>query len=155
MKYQRTWEYFIGTRPTMSEPFTTAIANRKLATLQQLARAACPAHACTPRADNICGRGQFGTDFKAHLGFKRMVSCSFRDKRMCLKTRAYGILSCTAYNVYSSTRLTDIIIIPCIIINNTRNELTSFAHSFYTCLKHHLMHQLYSSVLPWIQGCIS
>ena len=113
---------------------TTATANRKLATLQQLARAACPAHTCTPHADNICGRGQFGTDFKAHLGFKCMVSCSFRDKRRRLKTRAYGILSCTAYNVYSSTWLTDIIIIPCIIINNTRNELASLAHSFYTCL---------------------
>ena len=38
----------------------------------------------------------------------------------------------------------------------TRNELVSLAHSFYTCLKHHLiigMRQLYSSALPWIQCC--
>ena len=40
---------------------------------------------------NICGCGQFAIDLLAHLGFKRMVSCSFRDKRMRLKTRAYGI----------------------------------------------------------------
>ena len=26
----------------------------------------------------------------------------------------------------------------------TRNELASLAHSYYTCLKHQLMHQLYS-----------
>ena len=32
----------------------------------------------------------------------------------------------------------------------TRNELASLAHSFYTCLKHQLMHQLYSSALSWI-----
>ena len=32
-------------------------------------------------------------------------------------------------------------------IMHTRNELASLAHSFYTCLKHQLMHQLYSSVL--------
>ena len=32
-------------------------------------------------------------------------------------------------------------------INFTRNELASLAHSFYTCLKHKLMHQLYSSAL--------
>ena len=41
-------------------------------------------------AVNLCGRGQFTIDLLAHLGFKRMVSCSFRDKR--LKTRAYGII---------------------------------------------------------------
>ena len=41
-----------------------------------------------------------------------------------------------------------------IIILYTRNELALLAHSFYTCLKHHLMHQLYSSALPWIRGCI-
>ena len=35
-------------------------------------------------------------------------------------------------------------------IITTRNELASLAHSFYTCLKHQLMHQLYSSALPWI-----
>ena len=31
-------------------------------------------------------------------------------------------------------------------------ELASLAHSFYmyTCLKHQLMHQLYSSALPWM-----
>ena len=34
-------------------------------------------------------------------------------------------------------------------IVHTRNELASFAHSFYTCLKHQLMHHLYSSALPW------
>ena len=28
---------------------------------------------------------------KRILGFKRIVSCRFRDKRMRLKTRAYGI----------------------------------------------------------------
>ena len=33
---------------------------------------------------NLCGRGQFAIDLLAHLGFKRMVSCSFRDKRMRL-----------------------------------------------------------------------
>ena len=32
----------------------------------------------------------------------------------------------------------------------TRNELASLAHSFYTCLKHQLMHQLYSLALPWM-----
>ena len=36
------------------------------------------------------------------------------------------------------------------VIYSTRNELASLAHSFYTCLKHQLMHQLYSSALPWI-----
>ena len=41
-------------------------------------------------AVNLCGRVQFAIDLLAHLGFKRMVSCSFRDKRMRLKTRAYG-----------------------------------------------------------------
>ena len=44
------------------------------------------------RGLNLCGRSQFAIDLLAHLGFKRMVSCSFRDKRMRLKTRAYGIL---------------------------------------------------------------
>ena len=38
---------------------------------------------------------------------------------------------------------------PYIVHTCTRNELASFAHSFYTCLKHQLMHQLYSSALPW------
>ena len=41
-------------------------------------------------AVNLCGRGQFAIDRLAHLGFKRIVSCSFRDKRMRLKARAYG-----------------------------------------------------------------
>ena len=51
---------------------------------------ACGVH--TLFAVNLCGRGQFAIDLLAHLGFKRMVSCSFRDKRMRLKIRAYGIL---------------------------------------------------------------
>ena len=50
---------------------------------------ACGVH--TLFAVNLCGRGQFAIDLLAHLRFKRMVSCSFRDKRMRLKTRAYGI----------------------------------------------------------------
>ena len=41
-------------------------------------------------AVNLCGRGQFSTDLLAHLGFKRMVSCNFHDKRMRFKTHAYG-----------------------------------------------------------------
>ena len=48
--------------------------------------AACGVH--TLFAVNLCGRGQFAIDLLAHLGFKRMVSCSFCDKRMRLKTRA-------------------------------------------------------------------
>ena len=31
-----------------------------------------------------------------------------------------------------------------------KNERAKRAHSYYTCLKHQLMHQLYSSALPWI-----
>ena len=76
----------------MLEPFTTATANRSTV-LPCSARVspACGVH--TLFAVNLCGRGQFAIDLLAHLGFKRMVSCSFRDKRMRLKTRAYGTLS--------------------------------------------------------------
>ena len=70
----------------MLEPFTTATANRS--TVLPL-EAASLLH--TLFAVNLCGRGQFAIDLLAHLGFKRMVSCSFRDKRMCLKTCAYGM----------------------------------------------------------------
>ena len=58
----------------------------------------CPKNSVSPAggvhtlfAVNICGRGQFAIDLLAHLGFKRMVSCSFRDKHMRLKTRAYDL----------------------------------------------------------------
>ena len=34
------------------------------------------------------------------------------------------------------------------VIIITRNELASLTHSFCTCLKHQLVHQLYSSALP-------
>ena len=50
-----------------------------------------PLEAASLFAVNLCGRSRFAIDLLAHLGFKRMVSCSFRDKRMRLKTRAYGI----------------------------------------------------------------
>ena len=33
----------------------------------------------------------FSINIQAHLRFKRIVSCCFRNKRMRLKTRAYGI----------------------------------------------------------------
>ena len=36
------------------------------------------------------GRGQLATDLLVHLGFKRIVSCCFRNKRMRLITRTYG-----------------------------------------------------------------
>ena len=77
----------------MLEPFTTATANRSTvlpcSALRSSVSPACGVH--TLFAVNLCGRGQFAIDLLAHLGFKRMVSCSFRDKRMRLKTRAYGI----------------------------------------------------------------
>ena len=38
------------------------------------------------------GCGQFCIDLLVHLGFKRMVSCYFCNKRMHLKTRTYSIL---------------------------------------------------------------
>ena len=34
--------------------------------------------------------GQLCTNLLAHVGFKRIVPCCFRNKRMRLKTRAYG-----------------------------------------------------------------
>ena len=46
------------------------------------------------------GRGQLSTDLLAHLGFKRIVSCHFRDKRMRLKTRAYGIDPFTLQTIF-------------------------------------------------------
>ena len=78
----------------MLEPFTTATADRSTvlpcSALRSSVSPACGVH--TLFAVNICGRGQFAIDLLAHLGFKRMVSCSFRDKHMRLKTRAYGII---------------------------------------------------------------
>ena len=76
----------------MLEPFTTATANRSTvlpcSALRSSVSPACGVH--TLFAVNLCGRGQFAIDLLAHLGFKRMVSCSFRDKRMRLKNSAYG-----------------------------------------------------------------
>ena len=73
----------------MLESFATATANRStILPLRSRVSPACGVH--TLFAVNLCGRGQFAIDLLAHLGFKRMVSCCFRDKRMRLKTRAYG-----------------------------------------------------------------
>ena len=78
----------------MLEPFTTATANRSTvlpcSAFRISVSPACGVH--TLFAVNLCGRGQFAIDLLAHLEFKRMVSCSFRDKRMRLKTRAYGLI---------------------------------------------------------------
>ena len=69
------------------EPFTTATANRSTvlpcSALRSSVSPACGIH--TLFAVNLCGRGQFAIDLLAHLGFKRMVSCSFRDMPMRLK----------------------------------------------------------------------
>ena len=76
----------------MLEPFTTATADRSTvlpcSALRSSVSPACGVH--TLFAVNLCGRGQFAIDLLAHLGFKRMVSSSFRDRRMRLKTRAFG-----------------------------------------------------------------
>ena len=79
----------------MLEPFTTATANRSTVLPCSAQEAASLLHVVpvyTLFAVNLCGRGHFAIDLLAHLGFKRMVSCSFRDKHMRLKTRTYGIL---------------------------------------------------------------
>ena len=114
----------------MLEPFTTATANRSIvlpcSALRSSVSPACGVH--TLFAVNLCGRGQFAIDLLAHLRFKRMVSCSFRDKRMRLKTRAYGILcihgwavvtvvtislsACIATLYYSSLDVSAIVAIP-------------------------------------------
>ena len=77
----------------------TATANRSTvlpcSALRNSVSPACGVH--TIFAVNLCGRGQFAIDLLAHLGFKRMVSCSFPDKRMRLKTRAYGIMEQWVY----------------------------------------------------------
>ena len=78
----------------MLESFTTVTANRStVLPCSALRSSVSPANGVhTLFAVNLCGRGQFAIDLLAHLGFKRMVSCSFSDKRMRLKTRAYGIM---------------------------------------------------------------
>ena len=55
------------------------------------------------RARYLSGRGHFNIDIQAHLGFKRMVSCCFHNRRMRLKTRAYG--SSVGVSVVSSFNL--------------------------------------------------
>ena len=42
------------------------------------------------------------TNLLALLGFKRIVSCHFRDKHMCLKTRTYGM--CVGISIILKTR---------------------------------------------------
>ena len=88
----------------MLKPFTTATANRSTCSaLRSSVSPACGVH--TLFAVNLCGRGQFAIDLLAHLGFKRMVSCSFCDKRMRLKTRAYGTLPLLFINISTANLL--------------------------------------------------
>ena len=109
----------------MLESFATATANRStILPLRSSVSPACGVH--TLFAVNLCGRGQFAIDLLAHLGFKRMVSCCFRDKRMRLKTRAYGML----YHRDHTTKGTSVlgcIIVFNVLIQHYRNMIVSIS----------------------------
>ena len=123
----------------MLEPFTTATANRSTvlpcSALRSSVSPACGVHTlCSLRGLNLCGRGQFAIVLLAHLGFKRMVSCSFRDKRMRLKTRAYGIyfVWMTSCLLYSSAKMKVLSIIYHSTTTNCMHILLSNSHVGYT-----------------------
>ena len=80
----------------MLEAFTTVTANQSTALpcsalRSNVSPAACGVHTLTLRPIFV-GVANLVPTFKAHLGFKHMDSCSFRDKRMRLKKRTYGIV---------------------------------------------------------------